>query len=70
MVRGGKMRKRWYLVAGIGKYHRPNRSVYGNTTNKQIAFKRAREYAKKYNRPVGVFEFYEDTYKGMIKGFY
>ena len=63
------MTKRKYLVASVGKYHRPAR-IFSHHTSPRGADKKAYDLSKKYpNMTIGVFGYSELKYYGLLKAY-
>lgn len=61
------MSKRKYIVASIGKYHRPI-WIFSHHTSARGADTKARKIAKKHkNLWIGVFGYSEDKFYGLLK---
>ena len=55
-----------FLVATIGKYHRPSK-IISNTRSKRKALEIAKKYSEKYGIPIGIWEYTKSKWYGLIK---
>ena len=57
-----------YLVATIDSNHKP-KHIFGSTANYEYAKTKAKAFAERYNRVIGIFHYNEDKFYGLFESY-